>query len=89
MTQLKPPLKPDNEPVLRPAVILGVLIPILDAVAVFGLNISEEQKNAILVLGPLFLTVFLAMWARKNAWSPTSVIKMLEGFKDAYEAKKN
>lgn len=66
----------DKEPVMRPATVVAIVGSILGALTAFGLDIDEKAKLGILTFGMFFIPFIVGLWARKNAWSPASIVKL-------------
>lgn len=68
----------DNEPVLRPAVVTGVVGALLSAGVTFGIDLDAKQVAAVATVAGFILPIIVGIWGRKGAFSPKTVVKIME-----------
>ncbi len=78
MTDTDKPDKNDKEPILKRGLIVGFVGAVVELFLVFGVDLSAEQIGAINTLGVLVVTMGLAFWARRKAFSPATIANMWE-----------
>lgn len=74
-----------QEPATIVSVIVGALTAVIGVLVAFGLDVSDDQRNAIIgAVAPLSAVIaLLGPIIRQFVWSPESVKEIVD---DAYEA---
>lgn len=65
-----------TEPILKPAIVTAVLAPMVSAAVALGLPLDRQQEAAVLTLSIPVIVLGHALWARRKAWSPSSVYRL-------------
>lgn len=69
---------PDStEPVLSAGVITTAVTAALALLVAFGLELTDEQRTAILGAAAVVAPLVAAWWGRRKAYSPATVAKLL------------
>lgn len=76
-TGIDPNEPQESEPILWRAFAVALATGVIDAVVAFGVRISDVQETRIIAIVNLAAIGVAAVWARRKAYSPETVARIL------------